>query len=158
MVAGCVLADHATEASRETMVEGHKDYSATPLWKKLGIRKGSRVLLVGAPQRSDAMLHELPDGVSFLTRPRKDLDVVLWFVTERSDLAKRFDGFARRLALDGRLWVAWPKKTSGIPTDVVFEDVQRIGLAAGLVDNKSASVTEVFQGVQFVYRLKDRRR
>jgi hypothetical protein len=156
MVAGCLLADHAKDAVEETMVEGHKDYSATPLWKKLGIHEGSRVLLIGAPPGFDAMFHDLPDGVSFLARPRTDLDVVVWFVTERTDLAKRLGGFARRLEPDGRLWVAWPKKASGVPTDIGFEDVQGIGLAGGLVDNKSASVTEVFQGVQFVYRLKDR--
>jgi hypothetical protein len=140
------------------MVEGHKDYSATPLWKKLGIREGSRVLLVGAPPRLETMLHDAPGGVSFLTRPRKDLDVVLWFATERAELARRFDGFARQLEPDGRLWVAWPKKASGVLTDIGFDDVQEIGLAGGLVDNKSASVTEVFQGVQFVYRVKDRGR
>jgi hypothetical protein len=140
------------------MAEGHKDYSATPLWKKLGIREGSRVLLVGAPSRFDAMLHDAPGGVSFLTRPREGLDVVLWFVTEHADLAKRFDGFARKLEADGRLWVAWPKKASGVPTEIGFEDVQAVGLAGGLVDNKSASVTEVFQGLQFVYRVKDRGR
>jgi hypothetical protein len=138
------------------MAEGHKDYSGTPLWKKLGIREGSRVLLIGAPPRFETKLDDSPDGVSFLTRPRTGLDVVVWFVTERTDLAKRFDGLARRIEPDGRLWVAWPKKASGVPTDVGFEDVQGIGLAGGLVDNKSASVTEVFQGVQFVYRLKDR--
>ncbi len=138
------------------MPQGHKDYSTTPLWKKLGIREGSRVLLLGAPSRFETKLDDVPDGVSFLTRPRTGLDVVVWFVTERADLAKRFNGLARRIEPDGRLWVAWPKKASGVPTEIGFEDVQAVGLASGLVDNKSASVTEVFQGVQFVYRLKDR--
>ncbi len=78
------------------------------------------------------------------------------FVTREGDLRSRFKKLAGGLEPAGRLWVAWPKKASGLPTDLDFDIVQRIGLDAGLVDNKSASVTEAFQGVQFVYRLKDR--
>ena len=86
------------------------------------------------------------------------MDVVLLFVTQERDLRTRFAKLAAALEPAGRLWVAWPKKASGVPTDLDFDTVQRIGLDAGLVDNKSASVTEAFQGLQFVYRLKDRPR
>jgi hypothetical protein len=133
---------------------GHKDYSGTPLPKKLGVAEGSRVLVAAAPQ--GFALSPLPAGVELVDRARSPLDVVLLFVTTRSELSKRFAAPARALAPAGRLWVAWPKKASGIPTDLSFDVVQRHGLEAGLVDNKSASIDEGYQGVQFVYRVKDR--
>ena len=86
------------------------------------------------------------------------MDVALLFVTEERDLRSRFAALAAGLNPAGRLWVAWPKKAAELPTDLNFDTVQRIGLDAGLVDNKSASITETFQGLQFVYRLKDRPR
>ncbi len=143
------------------MAEGHKDYSATPLWKKLGIRQGSRVVLIGAPDRFDEALEaaaRLPHEVEFLSRTTKGIDVAVLFVTERRELVRRFAPLQRALEPNGRLWVAWPKKASGVASDLDFDTVQRIGLDAGLVDNKSASVTGEFQGLQFVYRLKDRPR
>lgn len=138
------------------MASGHKDYSGTPLPKKLGVREGSRVLLVGAPPGFE--LGALPPEVELARTAREPLDVVVLFVTERSELERRFARLASELDPAGRLWVAWPKRASGVPTDLSFEVVQGHGLAAGLVDNKSASVTEVFQGLQFVVRLKDRPR
>jgi len=138
------------------MAQPHKDYSGTPLPKKLGIREGSRVFLAGAPEGFDTALSPLPTGVQRLGRAGSAMDVVVLFVTREGDLRSRFKKLAGGLEPDGRLWVAWPKKASGLPTDLDFDIVQRIGLDAGLVDNKSASVTEAFQGVQFVYRLKDR--
>jgi hypothetical protein len=80
------------------------------------------------------------------------------FATRRSELARRFAGLARSLTPAGRLWVAWPKKAAKIDSDLDFDKVQEIGLAAGLIDNKSASITEAFQGLQFVYRVSDRAR
>jgi hypothetical protein len=133
---------------------GHKDYSGTPLPRKLGIAEGSRVLVAGAPKGFG--LPALPPGVELVERARSPLDVALVFVTSRSELSKRFGAPARALAPAGRLWVAWPKKASGIPTDLTFGVVQGHGLEAGLVDNKSASIDERYQGLQFVYRLEDR--
>jgi hypothetical protein len=135
---------------------GHKDYSATPLPKKLGVMEGSRVLVARAPK--GFTLSPLPTGVELVERARSPLDVALLFVTTRSELSKRFDAPARALAPAGRLWVAWPKKASGIATDLSFAVVQGLGLEAGLVDNKSGSITEDYQGLQFVYRVKDRPR
>ena len=133
---------------------GHRDYSATPLARKLGIREGSRVLVVGAP--SGFSLGPVPTGASFARSARGPLDVVLLFTTTLADLRRRFPAAVRALDPAGRLWVAWPKKTAAVDTDLIFEVVQRLGLDAGLVDNKSASVDDVFQGLQFVIRLKDR--
>jgi len=136
------------------MASDHKDYSATPLAKKLGIREGSRVLVAGAPEGFD--LGPLPSGVERLGRAGRGMDVVVLFVTKGGELRKRFDPLAAGLDPAGRLWIAWPKKAAGLATDLDFGAVQRTGLDAGLVDNKSASVSEDFQGLQFVYRLRDR--
>lgn len=112
----------------------------------------------GAPEGFDAALGPLPTGIDRLGRAGAAMDVVLLFVTQERDLRARFAKLAAGLDPAGRLWVAWPKKASSVASDLGFDTVQRIGLDAGLVDNKSASLTEEFQGVQFVYRLKDRRR
>lgn len=133
---------------------GHRDYSATPLAAKLGIREGSRVYVSGAP--AGFSLGPLPSAVELSSRLRGELDVALLFATRSSELRRRFPGLRARLRPTGRLWVAWPKKASGIQTDLDFGLVQGTGLAAGLVDNKSASIDEVYQGLQFVIRLRDR--
>jgi hypothetical protein len=141
------------------MPTDHKDYSGTPLWRKLGIAEGSRVRIVGAPDGFDGTLTAiapLPGGVTFVARAGKDLDVVVLFVTRASDLARRFPPLVGSIGQAGRLWVAWPKKAAKLDTDVDFGLVQSTGLAAGLVDNKSASVTDTFQGLQFVVRRADR--
>jgi hypothetical protein len=141
------------------MGEGHKDYSGTPLWKKLGIRQGSRVVVAHAPPGFDDALAAqapLPPEVTLLARASTDVDVAVLFTTERRTLVRRFGPLQRSLVPAGRLWVAWPKKRSDVETDLTFETVQRHGLDAGLVDNKTASITDVFQGCQFVVRLRDR--
>ena len=140
------------------MAQTHKDYSGTPLPKKLGIRDGARVLVAGAPEGFDAALGPLPTGVERLGRAGKVMDVVVLFVTLERELRGRFATLAAGLDPAGRLWVAWPKKSSQIRSDLDFDTVQRLGLDARLVDNKSASITEDFQGLQFVYRVKDRPR
>lgn len=137
----------ATTASR-------KDYSGTPLPKKLGIRESSRVLLVGAPE--GFALGDLPAGAKVVGRSGGQLHVVVLFATRRSDLERMFRPLAKMLDPAGRLWVAWPKRAAKMDTDLTFDVVQRVGLDAGLVDNKSASIDQAFQGLQFVYRLTDR--
>jgi hypothetical protein len=131
-----------------------KDHSGTPLPLKLGIRDGSRVLLVSPPPGFS--LDPLPPGARVLRRPGGALDVVVLFATRRRELERRLTRLARSLEPAGRLWVAWPKKAAKVETDLTFDAVQETGLSAGLVDNKSASLDHVFQGVQFVYRLRDR--
>jgi hypothetical protein len=138
------------------MANDHKDYSGTPLPKKLGIREGSRVLLIDPPDGFDRLLTPMPDDATILSKIAEPLDVGVLFATEQAELNRWFDLMVAALDTAGRLWVAWPKKASKVPTDIDFGFAQGIGLDAGLVDNKSASITDVFQGVQFVYRLKDR--
>ena len=140
------------------MAGTHRDYSGTPLPKKLGIREGSRVFVAGAPEGFDDLLGPLPTGVERLGRAGRAMDVVVLFATDEHELRSRFGKLAPGLDPAGRLWIAWPKKSSPLATELDFGAVQRTGLDAGLVDNKSASISEDFQGVQFVYRLKDRAR
>ena len=133
-------------------------YSATPLVKKIGIKEQFRVLLVNAPADFQDELQPLPAGVTFVTAARKSIDVVLLFVRSQSELDAQFPKLAAKLAPAGMLWVAWPKKSAGLPTDLSFNIVQQAGLAAGLVDTKVCAIDEVWSGLKFVIRVKDRPR
>ena len=130
--------------------------SSTPLAKKLGIKEGFRVALVNAPQDFQSELGELPHNVEFVKRTTKSLDIVLLFVLSERALARDFANLAEKLKTNGMIWIAWPKKSSGVTTDLSFECVQKIGLAAGLVDVKICAIDETWSGLKFVYRLKDR--
>jgi hypothetical protein len=105
-------------------VTSHKEYSATPLSRKLGAKPGAAVTVL--------------------------------FTTSRSELEDRFLVLRDTIGSAEGLWVAWPKKASKLETDLDFETVQRVGLAAGLVDNKSCAIDEDWQALRFVYRLEDR--
>src|ERR1044071_5177645 len=102
-------------------------YSSTPLAKKLGIKEGSRIALVNAPKDFQSALGELPDRVEFVKRLTKSLDIVLFFVMTERVLAQDFSKLAKKLVTNGMIWIAWPKKSSGVTTDLSFERVQRIG-------------------------------
>jgi hypothetical protein len=132
-------------------------YSGTPLARKLGLAPAQRALLVGAPPGFADTLGPLPVDLRLRTRAAGELDLVLLFVRRSADLARRFPPLAARLAPAGMLWVAWPKRTSGVPTDLSFDVVQRTGLQAGLVDTKVCAVDEVWSGLRFVIRKSDRR-
>jgi hypothetical protein len=121
----------------------------TPVPRKLGIGEGSRVALQGAPAGFAETLGVEP-------RTRGELDVIVHFATRKGELTRAFPPLARRLAPAGGLWIAWPKKSARVASDLSFETVQRIGLDAGLVDNKSCSIDETWQALRFVYRLSDR--
>ena len=131
-------------------------YSGTPLPQKLGIRAGARVALLRAPEGFAATLEPLPDGVRLGTQARSGQDVVLFFVARRSELARRFAGLAKVLVPAGGLWIAWPKRSAGVATDLTEHVVREIGLDGGLVDNKVCAIDEVWSGLRFVYRLADR--
>jgi len=131
-------------------------YSSTPLAKKLGIKEGSRIGLVNAPKGFRSELGELPENVEFVARLTNSLDIILFFVLTQRELARDFSKLAKKLVSNGMIWIAWPKKSSGVTTDLAFESVQRIGLDAGLVDVKICAVDDTWSGLKFVYRLKDR--
>jgi hypothetical protein len=131
-------------------------YSGTPLPKKLGIKEGSRIALINAPKDFQRSLGELPPNAEIVTRLTKPLDIVLLFVLTERALLRDFYKLAKKLASNGMIWVAWPKKSSGVTTDLSFDRVQRIGLDSGLVDVKICAVDDVWSGLKFVIRLKDR--
>lgn len=107
-------------------------YSETPLAKKLGIKEGFRVALVGAPNGFRSELRDLPERVSLVTSLEAQLDLILFFAKTRSELTLNFSRLAAKLTPAGMLWIAWPKKASGVATNLSFDSVQKIGLAAGL--------------------------
>jgi hypothetical protein len=131
-------------------------YSGTPLPKKLGIKEEHRVALLDAPDDIVQLLGDLPPGVTVLRSARAPLDVVVWFVTERRTLERRLPELAERLDRAGGLWICWPKKASGVPTDVTENVARDAALALGLVDNKVCAIDETWSGLRIVYRLRDR--
>ena len=131
-------------------------YSSTPLPKKLGIKEHSRIALLNAPKDFAAYLGPIPESAKVVKRLTKPLDIILLFVTAERALATDFAKLTEKLATNGMIWVAWPKKSSGVATDLSFERVQRIGLDAGLVDVKICAIDETWSGLKFVVRLKDR--
>jgi hypothetical protein len=131
-------------------------YSGTPLPKKLGIKDGSRIAFSDLP--NDVAL-ELEDATATCSQPSKGpFDFVMIFVKSRSKLTKEFQRFSKQLQPDGMLWVSWPKKISGVTSDLGENEVREVGLAGGLVDVKVCAVTDTWSGLKFVIRVKDRRK
>ena len=130
-------------------------YSGTPLIKKLGIKPGFNVLFVNAPAGFTNDL-ELPNDVVARPTARTRLDFVLLFVKSQKELEQKFSLLAAKLTPAGMLWISWPKKTSRVQTDLNENVIRHIGLAKGMVDVKVCAVDEVWSGLKFVFRLKDR--
>lgn len=131
-------------------------YSGTPLAKKLGIKDDFRLMFVNAPDGFQKELGELPPGVEIASRGNKPFNLIILFVDSERRLKKEFAKLAEKIVRNGMIWVAWPKKSSGVATDLTFDNVQQIGLRAGLVDVKICAVNEIWSGLKFVYRVKDR--
>jgi hypothetical protein len=133
-------------------------YSGTPLPQNLGLKPGARLGVLAAPKNLQQTLGPLPAGVTLTdaTRGAATLDVILCFVESRAALERLFPRAQRRLDPSGGLWICWPKKASGIKTDVTETEVRKLGLAAGLVDNKVCAIDDVWSGLRMVVRLADR--
>lgn len=129
-------------------------YSGTALIKKLGIKPGARVAFVQAPITFERSLGSLPRGLE--SPSRGELDFVILFAANFRVLRKDFPRLMKRLAVAGSLWVSWPKKASGRQTDLNENLVRDYGLAEGLVDVKVCALDEIWSGLKFVRRLKDR--
>jgi len=125
-------------------------YSGTPLAKKLGINDSTDVVTLGAPEA----FAELLDGVPVVAASRvpRAADVIVAFFTKRADLAKRIEGCGKAIYPDGGLWVAWPKKASGVPTDITEDTVRDVALPLGLVDNKVCAIDDTWSGLRVVWR------
>jgi hypothetical protein len=132
-------------------------YSGTPLPKKLGIKAGARVGVISAPLGFEETLGELPPDVAVRRALRGPLDVIVFFTRRRAELQRRLPALKAALEPDGGgLWLCWPKRASGLETDLGDAAVRELGLASGLVDNKVCAVDETWSGLRFVYRLNDR--
>ena len=132
-------------------------YSGTSLVKKLGFKEGFRAGFVNPPKGFQKELHPLPGNVKITvgTLP-KPLDLIVFFADSQHTLKIEFPRLARKLEKNGMLWIAWPKKTSGVATDLSENAVRDIGLNADLVDVKVCAINEVWSGLKFVYRIADR--
>ena len=133
-------------------------YSGTPLGKKLGIKPGHCVGLLNAPEGFETLLDGCPDDATVLRElaEAKSFDVIVCFVTDLKQLRSTFPKCVKKLAPSGGLWVAWPKKASGMVSDLTDNVVRIYGLDTGLVDNKVCAIDETWSGLRFVIRLKDR--
>jgi hypothetical protein len=130
-------------------------YSGKPLVAKLGIKAGSTIAILGAPRGYERTLGKLPQVRRGASAPGS-LDFVQFFTKEKHQLERRFAALARAVAPAGMLWISWPKKASGVTTDLTEDVIRAVGLAHGLVDVKVAAVDDVWSGLKFVRRLKDR--
>ncbi len=130
-------------------------YSGKPLIAKLGIKEGQRVAILSPPDPLPGGLERMPAGVALASRlGGAPFDQILLFTTRRSDLEKRFAQAARALDPAGSLWVSWPKKASGMATDVTEDVVREVVLPAGFVDNKVCAVDQTWSGLRCVLRVE----
>jgi hypothetical protein len=129
-------------------------YSGTPLPRKLGVKPGHRVALLGAPDGFE--LGELPDGVQLKRRAGGKADVILAFHTRRAELERRLPALRALMEPAAGLWIAWPKRASKLDTDITEDVVREIALPTGLVDNKVCAIDETWSGLRLVIRLEHR--
>ena len=133
-------------------------YSGTPLAKKLGIKEGTRLTLVRAPEGFESLLSPIPDDVRISRRVGRGADVIVAFHTSRVRLERDFDRLRAGMHEAGGLWIAWPKRASGVGTDVTEDVVREIALAKGLVDNKVCAIDATWSGLRVVVPVANRRR
>jgi hypothetical protein len=129
-------------------------YSGTPLERKLGINPGHRVLLLGAPE--GFALRELPDGARVVRNARGPADVIVAFHDRRAMLARRMPALRGLMEPAAGLWIAWPKRASGVPTDLTEDVVRELALENRLVDNKVCAIDDTWSGLRLVIRIADR--
>lgn len=127
-------------------------YSGTPLAKKLGIREGSRVAVVGAPEDYERLLEPLPARVEIVREADSGADLLHLFVTQREILEERLKDFRKSLKPGAAVWVSWPKKAAKFPTTVTEDAIRDVALPLGFVDIKVCAVTEFWSGLKLVVR------
>ena len=135
---------------------GSAGYSGTPLIRKLGIEDEQRLAFLNAPDDFAATVGELPESAQLRAGARGKLDVIVLFVTRRAELGRRIKALGRSIHPDGALWVAWPKRASGVETDMTEDVVRELALPLGLVDNKVCAIDDTWSGLRVVWR-KERR-
>ncbi len=132
-----------------------ESFAGTPLPKKLGIKPGAVVALVGAPDGFEGTLGELPKGVSFRRRATGGLDLILWFVRSAVTLRRGIKTKRDQVGRDG-MWIAWPKKGSALASDLTQQIVRQTGLGTGLVDYKICKIDETWSALKFTRKNKGR--
>jgi len=134
------------------MAKTSAGYSGTPLVKKLGIKPGTSLVLLREPEGFRKLLVGLPENVRVTTRAAEAPDLTIWFVTRRGEMEAAMPERARGVGQG--LWVAWPKKTSGVKSDVTEDHIRNTGLAYGIVDYKVCAISEIWSGLKFAKRKK----
>jgi hypothetical protein len=132
-------------------------YSGTPLPQKLGIKPGLTVITLNAPKNYRRLLGSIPEGVIFSDRLKPDSNFVHVFTKKRSELTKRLSILREKIADTGTIWVSWPKKSSGVPTDVTEDVVRAVALPLGLVDVKVCAIDETWSGLKLMVRKENRK-
>jgi hypothetical protein len=131
-------------------------YSGTPLVQKLGIKPGFAAFVVRPPVAYGKLVADLPKGLVLRTKPGKDLDFVHCFATTRKELERDLPLLMKQIKPAGMIWVSWPKKTSGVATNITEDVIREVALPLGLVDVKVCAVTEVWSGLKLVIRKTER--
>jgi hypothetical protein len=131
-------------------------YSGTPLVRKLGIKQGDRLAFPGEPPGFRELLRDLPEGISIKSRASGPLDVIVLFANRRAELERRLPALRRVMEPAAGLWVAWPKRASGVNTDISEDVVRELAFANRLVDNKVCAIDETWSGLRLVIRVADR--
>src|ERR1700758_3390858 len=132
-------------------------YSGTPLSQKLGIKPGTIVVAIAPPNNYRKLLEPIPSGVNFATRPVGGSKLIHLFATRRSELAKELSILRRKIAEDAAVWVSWPKKSSGVATDITEDVIRAVALPLGFVDIKVCAVDETWSGLKLMIRRENRK-
>jgi hypothetical protein len=134
------------------MMSAVAGYSGTPLAKKLGIKAGTNVCVSHAPKHYGGLVAPLPDGVRLVGRVSETTDLIHIFVTRRADLERGLKSTLTAMRTDAAVWVSWPKKSSGVTTDITEDTIRDVALPMGLVDIKVCAVDDVWSGLKLVVR------
>jgi hypothetical protein len=132
-------------------------YSGTPLPQKLGIKPGLTVVTINAPTNYRRLLDTIPQGVTFFDRLKPNSSFVHVFIKKRSELEKRLSALREKIADTGTIWVSWPKRSSGVLTDVTEDVVRAVALPLGFVDIKVCAIDETWSGLKLVIRRENRK-
>lgn len=131
-------------------------YSGTPLAKKLGIKAGFKVRLIGEPEYYFDLFADMPDEVSFLDEKKTKKNFIHYFTSSAKELERDISALRAELVPDGMIWISWPKKASKVETDITENNIRDLALANGLVDVKVCAIDDIWSGLKLVIRLKDR--
>jgi len=132
-------------------------YSGTPLPQKLGIKPDTIVVIIDAPENYRKLLGQIPSGVNFATRPVGKTRFVHLFSKERRGLQTHLQSLRQKIADDAAVWVSWPKKSSGVPTDITEDVIRAVALPLGFVDIKVCAVDETWSGLKLMIRRENRK-